>query len=66
MERRYLERLGESYSRFFLEFDAAPLLIVNAAEIDPIGVEADYQSLLAEIARPRRGRHYFNPLKTLL
>ena len=50
MERRYLERLGESYARFFLEFDAAPLLIVNAAEI----------------AKPRRGRHYFNPLKTLL
>ncbi len=66
MERRYLERLGESYARFFLEFDAAPLLIVNAAEIDPIGVEADYQGLLAEIAKARRGRHYFNPLKTLL
>jgi deoxyguanosine kinase len=66
MERRYLERLGESYSRFFLEFDAAPLLIVNAAEIDPIGVEADYRGLVAEIAKARRGRHYFNPLKTLL
>jgi deoxyguanosine kinase len=66
IERRYLERLTEGYARFFLEFDAAPVLIVNAAEIDPIGDEADYQTLLAEIVRARKGRHYFNPLKSLL
>jgi deoxyguanosine kinase len=66
IERRYLERLNEAYARFFLEFDAAPLLIVNAAEIDPIGSEDDYRSLLAEVVRPRKGRHYFNPLKSLL
>ncbi|MGI9245796.1 MAG: deoxynucleoside kinase, partial [Steroidobacteraceae bacterium] len=66
IERRYLERLNEAYARFFLGFDAAPLLIVNASDIDPIGNEADYASLLAEIRRPRKGRHYFNPLKSLL
>jgi deoxyadenosine/deoxycytidine kinase len=66
IERRYLERLNEAYARFFLEFDAAPLLIVNAAEIDPIGNDADYQGLLAEVVRSRKGRHYFNPLKHLL
>jgi hypothetical protein len=42
------------------------VLIVNAAEIDPIGDEADYQTLLAEIVKARKGRHYFNPLKSLL
>jgi deoxyguanosine kinase len=66
IDRRYLERLTEGYARFFLEYDASPVLIVNAAEIDPIGDQADYQSLLAEIVRPRKGRHYFNPLKNLL
>lgn len=66
IERRYLERLVESYARFFLEFEAAPVLIVNAAEIDPVGSDTDYAALLAEIVRPRRGRHYFNPLKSLL
>ena len=66
IERRYLERLNDAYARFFLEFDAAPLLIVNAADIDPIGSDADYAGLLAEIVRPRKGRHYFNPLKSLL
>ncbi|MCE3285763.1 MAG: deoxyadenosine kinase [Steroidobacteraceae bacterium] len=66
IERRYLERLNDAYARFFLEFDAAPLLIVNAADIDPLGSEADYEGLLAEVVRPRKGRHYFNPLKSLL
>jgi deoxyadenosine/deoxycytidine kinase len=66
MERRYLERLAEAYSRFFLEYEAAPVLIVNAAEIDVVGSDADYRSLLAEVQRPRRGRHYFNPLKSLV
>lgn len=66
IERRYLERLNDAYARFFLEFDAAPLLIVNAADIDPVGNDADYQGLLAEVVRPRKGRHYFNPLKSLL
>jgi len=66
IERRYLERLVESYARFFLEFEAAPVLMVNAAEIDPVASDADYGALLAEIARSRKGRHYFNPLKSLL
>jgi deoxyadenosine/deoxycytidine kinase len=66
IDRRYLERLTEGYARFFLEYEAAPLLIVNAAEIDPVGNDGDYQGLLAEIVKPRKGRHYFNPLKSLL
>jgi deoxyadenosine/deoxycytidine kinase len=65
MDRRYLERLAEAYSRFFLEFEAAPVLIVNAAQIDLVGSEADYRGLLAEVRRHRKGRHYFNPLKSL-
>jgi deoxyguanosine kinase len=66
IERRYLERLVEAYARFFLEFEAAPVLMVNAAEIDPVGNAGDYASLLSEIARARKGRHYFNPMKSLL
>jgi deoxyadenosine/deoxycytidine kinase len=66
IERRYLERLVEAYARFFLEYDEAPVLMVNAAEIDPIGSEREYRGLLAEVVRARRGRHYFNPMKSLL
>ena len=66
IERRYLERLAESYARFFLEYAAAPVLTVNATDIDPVGNERDYDVLLAEIVRARKGRHYFNPLKSLV
>ena len=61
IDQEYLERLGDAYAKFFYEFDDAPLLIVNAASIDPIHREADYQELLKTIVRVKRGRHFFNP-----
>lgn len=64
IERHYLERLNEAYARFFHEYEAAPLLIVNAAAIDPISNLADYDELLAAISRMRRGRLYYNPLRS--
>ena len=64
IDRGYLERLNEAYARFFHEFDAAPLLIVNAASIDPISNQRDYDELLAAIRRMSRGRLYFNPLRS--
>jgi deoxyguanosine kinase len=64
IERQYLERLNEAYARFFHEFESAPLLIVNAAAIDPINNQADYDELLAAIQRMRRGRLYYNPLRS--
>jgi deoxyguanosine kinase len=64
IDRGYLERLNEAYARFFHEFEAAPLLIVNAASIDPISNQRDYDELLAAIRRMSRGRLYFNPLRS--
>ena len=64
IERAYLERLNEAYARFFHEYEAAPLLIVNAASIDPINNQADYDELLTAIQRMRRGRLYYNPLRS--
>ena len=64
IERQYLERLNEAYARFFHEFDGAPLLIVNAASIDPIANQRDYDELLAAIKRMTRGRLYYNPLRS--
>ena len=64
IDRGYLERLNEAYARFFHEFDAAPLLIVNAASIDPISNQHDYDELLAAVKRMSRGRLYYNPLRS--
>src|SRR5882762_6650214 len=64
IEREYLQRLNEAYARFFHEFEAAPLLIVNAASIDPIANQRDYEELLGAIRRMSRGRLYYNPLRS--
>jgi len=64
IDRQYLERLNEAYARFFHEYEAAALLIVNAASIDPIANQHDYEELLAAIGRVSHGRLYFNPLRS--
>ena len=61
IEAAYLERLCESYIRFFYLYNSAPLLIVNAADIDFASNEKDYQLLLERIINNKSGRHYFNP-----
>jgi len=63
IERSYLTRLNEAYSRFFHEYEEAPLLIVNAASMDPIGNQADYEDLLVAISRVKRGRNYYNAMR---
>lgn len=61
IDRDYLERLNEVYSEFFLYYDGAPLLIVNASEIDLANGDADYRHLVDYMLDIRSGRHYFNP-----
>lgn len=61
IDRAYLEKLANAYARHFHNFDEAPLLIVNAAAIDPVSNEADYQQLYDQIRRTTSGRHFFNP-----
>jgi deoxyadenosine/deoxycytidine kinase len=66
IERRYLERLADAYSRFFHSYDEGPLLIVNATQIDPINNEADYAQLFNQIEKTTGGRHFFNPVAAAL
>ena len=61
IDRDYLERLNEVYSEFFLYYDGAPLLIVNASEIDLANGDRDYHHLVDYMLDIRSGRHYFNP-----
>ncbi|AKH68555.1 deoxynucleoside kinase [Spongiibacter sp. IMCC21906] len=58
---RYLENVNEAYSQFFLSYNAAPLVIINATEIDFANNDDEYQKLLAYLLEVRSGRHYFNP-----
>jgi deoxyadenosine/deoxycytidine kinase len=56
----YLYRLCESYSRFFYHYDAAPLLIVNAENLNPIERDDDFALLLKRIDGMRGKREFFN------
>lgn len=66
IESAYLHRLANAYADFFHHYDDAPLLIINAAQIDPVHNEQDYALLLEQIRTVRSGRHYFNPLPVAL
>ncbi len=63
IDAAYLTRLNDAYARFFHEFDKAPLLIVNAASIDPVQNLGDYEELVGAIKRMKKGRMYYNPLR---
>lgn len=58
----YLQKLSDAYTQFFHGYDRSPLLVVNAADINPLDNEADYQQLLQYIKSSRTGRHFVNPL----
>ncbi|HEX9803837.1 MAG TPA: deoxynucleoside kinase, partial [Gammaproteobacteria bacterium] len=62
----YLKRVTDTYARFFYEYTGAPLLIVNAAEIDLASSDGDYIMLLEQIRAVKSGRHYFNPIPSML
>ena len=62
IESAYLQRLAEAYARFFHNYAAAPLLIVNAATANFAENDKDYNALVEHVRTPRGGRHYLNPL----
>ncbi len=61
----YLRRLNEAYTDFFYYYDNAPLLIVNATEIDLANNDQDYQGLLDYMFNIVSGRHYYNARSSL-
>ncbi|HEX6929293.1 MAG TPA: deoxynucleoside kinase [Gammaproteobacteria bacterium] len=65
IESAYLEKLADAYTRFFHNYSASPLLIVNAREINPVDRDADFQQLLRAVETAKSGRHYFNPVPDL-
>lgn len=57
----YLQRLNDAYTQFFHHYQSAPLLMVNASEIDPINNDDHFIELLDYMNNIRSGRHYYNP-----
>jgi len=66
VDPEYLASLSDAYAEFFHFYDNAPLMIVNAAEIDFAHNERHYAALVAQIGAMDSVRQYFNPNPTLL
>ena len=66
IDSEYVTMLSDAYTEFFHDYDEAPLLIINAAEIDFADNEAHYRALVEEIRTMSGVRQYFNPSPSLL
>ncbi|HHQ48005.1 MAG TPA: deoxynucleoside kinase [Acidobacteria bacterium] len=62
IEADYLKRLSEAYSYFFFHYRETPLLVVNTDSIDFVNDAADFDALVDQIARCRRGTQVYVPL----
>ncbi|MFV1993617.1 MAG: deoxynucleoside kinase [Acidiferrobacterales bacterium] len=62
MDNAYLESLVDAYTRFFYQYSASPLLIINTEKINLADNDADFQAMLEHLETVKSGRHYFNPL----
>ncbi len=62
ISEEYIKDLNEAYNYFFFRYKNAPLLIVNATEIDFVNNREDFEELYKEILRPNRAPvEYYNP-----
>jgi|ERR1041385_137411 deoxyadenosine/deoxycytidine kinase len=63
MSEQYIRDLNEAYNYFFFRYKAAPLLIVNANQIDFVNDKGDFEDLVYEIFRPNKAPvEYYNPV----
>jgi deoxyadenosine/deoxycytidine kinase len=66
IDRAYLQRLCDAYTEFFHFYDRSPLLIINAATINPLESEQDFNLLVEHICSEGPQRRYLNPMPLLL
>lgn len=60
ISEEYLVRLAETYARFFYQYDAAPVLIVNSEHLNFVDSAVDFDLLLQRIAAMRGAREFFS------
>jgi len=56
----YLVRLADAYTRFFHDYTAAPLLIVNSDNLNFVDSAADFDLLLRRVNAMRGPREFFS------
>jgi deoxyguanosine kinase len=57
----YVAQLIEAYNYYFYHYEDTPLLVVNTNEIDFVNRPADFDDLVAQIQKARKGAQYYVP-----
>jgi deoxyadenosine/deoxycytidine kinase len=57
----YLAQLIEAYNYYFYHYEETPLLVVDTNEIDFVNRPADFDDLVTQIQKARRGVQYYVP-----
>ena len=56
----YLRALADAYSRYFYNYEASPLMIVNTEHLNPIDRDEDFLLLMRQLGEMRGRRVFFN------
>lgn len=62
IEDDYLERLVDSYNRYFFYYTDTPLLVVNTSDIDFVADAEDLKNLVHEIRSMKGGSQHYLPI----
>jgi deoxyadenosine/deoxycytidine kinase len=61
---RYLDEINQAFNYFFFHYSDAPMLVVNASNIDFVNIPEDFEDLVNEIKKIRSGTQYYIPLSS--
>lgn len=61
LSEEYLSEVNRAYNYYFFHYTQTPLLVVNTAEVDFVGREADLEDLLRQLRGMGKGTQYYVP-----
>jgi len=61
---KYLDEINQAFNDFFFHYSDAPMLVVNASNIDFVNIPEDFEDLVNEIKKMKSGTQYYIPMSS--
>jgi deoxyadenosine/deoxycytidine kinase len=61
---KYLDEINQAFNDFFFHYTDAPMLVVNASNIDFVNIPEDFEDLVNEIRKIKSGTQYYIPMSS--